>query len=460
MESETRPLNRSVPPEPGPEKSNVFPQWQTHVLPNGLTCLIYENHDAELVDMRLVIKSGSINDGKKYELANLTGKMLMQGTQTRSASEIAEEADRLGLDLHIGVSADRITVFEDVLTQYLEEGLALMADVVQHPRFDPKELAFLKELAQSQIQASRSDGSSLASRAYLKAIYQEHPYGNPPEGTQEALDVIQTDDLKDFYSTAFLPENAFMVIAGDVEPKTMLAKLSQAFESWKGSGPVQPEFKKPDLTQSSQVILTYQEGAVQSTLYVGHLSVQRKHPDFIPLYVMNMVLGGYFGSRLNMNLREKKGFTYSIHSRLSLKNLAGDFGITLKVRTDATLEAIEELISEVKALQEELVGEDELQAAKRYIVGSFHIQNETPEAIASRMLSLYFFGLPNDYYSTYAMQIEAVSAEDILRVAKTYLHPEALVISVAGNKDSLQEPLSRLGEVRCLDAEGHLIEKT
>jgi predicted Zn-dependent peptidase len=117
-------------------------------------------------------------------------------------------------------------------------------------------------------------------------------------------------------------------------------------------------------------------------------------------------------------------------------------------------------VSEVKALQEELVDEDELQAAKRYIVGSFHIQNETPEAIASRMLSLYFFGLPNDYYSTYARQIEAVSAEDILRVAKTYLHPEALVISVAGNKDSLQEPLSRLGEVRCLDAEGHLIKKT
>lgn len=455
MENFSTNLNREVAPKPGPQHSNVFPTWHTHTLPNGLTCLIYENHDAELVDLRLVIKSGSINDGEKYRLANLTAKMLLQGTKLRSASEIAEQADQLGIDLHVGAGADRMTVFEDVLTKYLDKGLELLADVVLNPTFLESELDFLRQLMLSQLQASRSDGSSLAAKSFKKAIFGEHPYGNPPEGTEESLNAISTDDLKTFYAQHFSPNNAFIVVAGDVQAGAMIKKIEGAFQHWHSKEIPHYKYMLPEINTEQQIILTHQEGAAQSTIYAGHLGVERNHPDFMALQVMNMILGGYFGSRLNMNIREQKGFTYSVHSGFNYKKEAGDFGITLKVRPEATLEAIYEIRSEVKRLQVQEVPEKELQSAKQFMIGSFHIHNETPEAIASRILAQHFYSLPKDYYQTYPDLVRQVSAKDVMRVAIDYLHPDKFIYSIASNSYNILPQLNKLGDVTSLDAKGN-----
>ncbi len=455
MKNHSTNFDRSKPPKPGSEKTVTFPEWIQRSLPNGLTCLIYENHDTELLDFRMVIRSGSSRDGQKYRLAYLTSKMLMQGTHSRSATDIAEQAERLGIDLHTGISADRITIYEDVMTKYIDEGLELFADVILNPSFPEKELSFLRGLSLSQLQASKADGSSLASKAFLKRVYETHPYGNPGDGTEESLNAITTQDLHTFYRQRFSPEHAFLIVAGDVDPDAIMRKLANAFGGWT-SKPMNPErFALPRLNSQQQIILTHQEGAVQSTIYVGHLCIQRNHPDFMALHVTNMILGGYFGSRLNMNIREDKGFTYSIHSRLSLKVLSGDFYITLKVRNNATLLAIEEIQNEIKRLQTTEVSEEELQAAKQYMIGSFHIQNETAEAIASRILTQHFFGLPKDYYARYQESVQNISAGDVLRVAQEYMHPESFIYSIACNVYDIVGDMKSLGEVVCYDKEGN-----
>ncbi|ACF14039.1 peptidase M16 domain protein [Chloroherpeton thalassium ATCC 35110] len=451
-------FNRTKPPAPEPESPVQFPEWHETQLSNGLKVLIYEEHSIPTVLLKLITKTGSIHDNDLYQLAGFTYTLLTHGTTSRSATQIADEIDFYGATLSSSAGFDKGTVSLNMMTKYLDEGLDLMADVVLNPTFPESELEFVRAQALSRLKASYAEADHLASDAFNKSVYQSHPYGNPSAGTEASLQAIQTADVKAFYEKYAAPNNAFLIVAGDVRIDDIVEKLEARFGAWQPK-PVEPvSYPTPSESNANKVTVVHKDGAVQSTIYVGHLGFKRNHPDYIAFSVMNMILGGYFGSRLNLNIREQKGFTYSIHSTLEGNKELGDFYVTVKVRNEVTREAIQEIMTELEKIRSEKVTEAELEAVKQYMTGMFVIRNESPAAIASRLLVTELYDLPKDYNQTYSQKVRAVTSDDVLAVAQKYLHPANAYIVLSGDAKAVAPSLSDFGEVSCLDAMGNKFE--
>jgi len=451
-------FDRTKPPASEPDSPVQFPEWHETQLSNGLKVLIYEEHSLPTVSLKLTSKTGSIHDNDLYRLASFTYTLLTHGTSSRTTTQIADEIDFYGATLSSSASFDKGTVSLNIMTKYLDEGLNLMADVVLNPTFPESELEFVRAQALSRLKASYSEADHLASDAVNKAIYQLHPYGNPSSGTEASLQAIQTADVKAFYEKYAAPNNAFLVVAGDVEIHEIVEKLEACFGSWKPKTIEAVSYPAPTENVGNKVVMVHKEGAVQSTIYVGHLGFQRNHPDHLAFSVMNMILGGYFGSRLNLNIREQKGFTYSIHSTLEGNKELGDFYVTVKVRNEVTREAIQEIMKEIEKIRSEKVTEAELEAVKQYMTGMFVIRNESPSAIASRLIITELYDLPKDYNQTYSQKVRAVTTDDVLAVAKKYLHPANAYIVLSGDAKAVAPSLADLGELTCLDAKGNKLE--
>ncbi|NTV47284.1 MAG: insulinase family protein, partial [Chlorobiales bacterium] len=339
--------------------------------------MIFEDHESPIAYVRLYTKTGSVNDGEKLRLASLTYSLLTHGTTTRTGAELADSIDFFGADLTSSAGMDQGNISLMIMTKYLDEGLDLMADIVLNPAFPDEEIEFLRSQAINRLHVSKSEPGRLATDAFMKAVYQNHPYGNPSVGTEAAINSITRKDIQDFYSTYSTPDNSFIVVAGDVDEKQILMKLERAFGNWQQQVVPVSQFSMPLTREKNHVVLVHKEGSVQSTLYIGHLCIQKNHPDFIKCHVMSTILGGYFGSRLNMNLREEKGFTYSIRSGLDGNKLLGDFYVSVQVRNEVTRMAIDEIFKEINRMVQEKVTEEELQVVKNYITGVSTIRNES-----------------------------------------------------------------------------------
>ncbi|MEP7234558.1 MAG: pitrilysin family protein [Ignavibacteriota bacterium] len=445
-------LDRSKPPQPGPITLIGFPKFITTKTPGGTPIYLVENHSQPLVSVTLYIRGGSAEDTLSTEgLAGMSAELLTKGTASRTATEIAEQIDFVGGSLGAGASSDSSTISTSVLTRFLPTALDLFADVTLNPAFAGAELDRAKLQRLAGIMQAKSDPGYLSETIFSRIVFDSHPYSLQSSGTEESIPSFTSESLRSHYLSIALPNNAFFVAAGDITESDLVSMLAARFEAWEAGSVKLSEVAAPKLQSSNRVAVVEKAQAVQSAIRVGHIGIPRKHNDYIACYVLNMLLGGYFNSRINLNLREKNGFTYGARSFFDTRKQTGAFAVSTEVRTEVTARAIEEIINELRLIGKTPVSNEELSMVKNYIIGSFPLSIETPQQVASRIATLALYGLAPDYYDTFRDTVAALTAEDLLRAAETYIHPDSVTIAASGDAKVLANDLRSFGDVEVYD---------
>jgi zinc protease len=451
-------IDRTKPPKPGPESKVKFPSYYEKTLPNGLKVIVIENHEQPIVYVSFVVKSGSTYDGELPGLASVTAELLTKGTKTRSATQIAEEIDFVGGSLNATASWDATNVSVLVLKKYLGVGVDILQDVVLNPTFPEEEIERVRTQRLASIKQSKAEAGYLAGVRFSKELFAGHPYANESGGNEESIQKMKRDDLVKFYQTHFIPNNSFIIFAGDITPSEALPLVEKYFGGWKKGKNPHKEFQTVKDVNQTKVVIVDKPGAVQSAIRIGHLGIDRKNKDYVKVYTLNTLLGGYFNSRINMNLRETHGYTYGASSFFDARIYPGPFIVSADVRNEVTDSSIAEVIKELKRIIDEPVPEDELKMAKDYIVGSFPLQIETPAQVASRVMTIEIYGLPKDFYDRFREEVKKITAKDIQETARKYLHADKLLIVVSGNSKQIKPVLEKFGPVVVYDADGNKIE--
>jgi zinc protease len=430
-------------------------------LKNGLQVLLYENHAVPLVGAELVIKTGA--DGNpidKAGLAELHAAMLEEGTKHRSATQIAEQLENLAAVLSVNSTLDSTRIHLNALAETLPQALDLMADIAISPAFKQQDLdrvrkGYLTELAQRQAAPG-----FIASNTVARTLYGEkHPWGQPAGGTEAVISKLGPKDLSRFHDTYVVPPNAVLTVSGDIKLDELQGLLEKTFGNWKGKVPKKQKLPEPPKTVRE--ILVVDHAGSQSRVSVGELMLTAADPDVVPMKTANYVLGGLFSSRLNMNLREDKAYSYGVFSGLSFNDRTGVFTSGGNIVAIHTPEAIVEMEKEYARFASGELTPEELNAAKSAYVRSLPSQLETNDAVASSLGTLALNGLPLDYYAKLPEQVNAVTAADIARVAKKYVTPEKWPVVVVGPYGQDKEKLEalKLGEVKVVQAPGSAPKK-
>ncbi|MGD0338694.1 MAG: pitrilysin family protein [Bacteroidota bacterium] len=448
---------QSVPPMPGIPKTTAFPQYFETTIANGLRLLVIEHHSLPIVSLRLVIRNGSLYDGSLPGLASMTGELLTKGTASRTAREIAEEIDFVGGQLASGSDWDANFVTLNILREHLDTGLCLMEDIALHPTFPHEEIDRLRDQRIATLLQKQDDPGFLADRVFAETVYDSHPYARQILGTKKSLTELHRDDLVQFHSTAYVPNNAILAVAGDISPVEAVDKVLAMCEKWKRKDIFPTRFPEISPMRTTQVVVVDKPGAVQSAIRMGHVGIARKSDDYIRTYVLNTLFGGYFQSRINQNLREAHGYTYGANSLFDARQYEGPFTVSVDVRNEVTDSAISEILYEMRRICTERIDESELSTVKSYIIGSLPLQIETPSQIASRAISIELYGLPKTFYSTLNENVAAITAIDLQDMAEKYFHPDTLAIIIAGDAKVVESLLKKFGSVTVIDAEGNLL---
>jgi zinc protease len=445
-------IDRSKPPQPGPITQITFPKFITTRTPDGTPVYLVENHEQPLVSVTLYLRNGSADDTPGREgLASMSAELLTKGTTSRTATQIAEQIDFVGGSLGAGSSWDATTISTSVLKRYLPTALDLFADVTLNPVFANEELGRAKLQRIANISQAKSDPGYLSETIFSKKVFASHPYGLEANGTEESVPEMTSELLKDHYLAISSSLNSFFVVAGDISEEELLSMLTRRFEGWR-STPSNPNISLvPSLDTKRIVAIVEKPQAVQSAIRVGHIGIPRNHKDYTACYVLNMLLGGFFNSRINQNLREKHGFTYGARSFFDARKQTGAFAVSTEVRTDVTARAVEEIIKELVLIRKEAVSEHELRTVKNYIIGSFPISIETPQQVAGRISTLALYALDADYYDRFRDSVSVLTREDLLRTAETYIHPDSVTIAISGDAKTLEHEMKVFGDVEAFD---------
>lgn len=454
---QTAKLDRSKPPKPGKIKTVLFPRYFEKELENGFKFFVVENHEQPIISMNLVVRTGSTYDAALPGLASVTAELLTKGTKTRTATQIAEEIDFVGGSLSSSADWDASRASVTVLKKHLDVGLSILSDVVLNPTFPDSEIARVRDQRLASLKQSKAEPSYLADTRMAAVVFGNHPYGNPAGGTEKSVTAMNRSDFLKFHTTAYLPNNAFIVVAGDITPAEVVAKIESAFGSWqRATAPVQ-EFPVVKGLNGAKVAIVDKAGAVQSAIRVAHLGIAKNDKDFIKLNVLNTLFGGYFNSRINLNLREKHGYTYGATSIFDARKLPGPFVISVDVRNEVTDSAIVEILEELKRLQDEPISSDELKMVKNYLIGMFPLQIETPAQVAAGVINIELYGLPKSYYNTYRTKVGAITSRDLQAAAGRYVHPENIAIVISGNSEAIKAAVNKFGPVEIFNADGEAL---
>ena len=448
---------RNEHPQAGVASKLSLPVPKRFKLSNGLTVLLVEQHNLPVVAMNLQVLSGSeANPANKPGLASFMADMLDEGTNKRSALQIADEAAQIGATLTTGSGSDAAWVNTRVLKKNLDAAFDLMADVALNPSFPQKEIDRVRSNRLTRVRQQRDNPNALADRALRNAIYgSAHPYGYVELGTQESVSSITRDDMLNFWKAGFVPGNAALVVAGDVTETELRAMAEKYFGKWSGkSAPV--HLPDAGLSTTRQILLLDKPGAPQTALRIGHVGVARSNPDYVPLEVMNLSLGGLFTSRINQNLREKNGYTYGAFTFFDYRRGQGPFVTATGVRTDVTAPAVREIFKEIDGVRATRLSDDELKRIKDAFARSLAGRFETTDQTVLSISDSFIYDLPLDFYNTLPARIDAVTASDVQRVAEKYLKPDAMVIVAVGDRSKIEPELQKLnlGAIERRDLDG------
>ncbi len=446
-------------PRPGPARPLVLATPTSATLSNGLTLILNERPGLPIVAASLVIKAGSdANPVEKSGLASFVAAMLDEGTQTRGALEIADEVARLGATLNTGSTMDATTISVRSLSKNFGATLDLMADVALRPSFPADEIERQRASRLGQLVQQRDNPGQVAAQVMAVALYgSRHPYGYTEIGTEAATKSITREEMLEFWRRNFVPNSAALVVAGDISMADLRARAEKAFGAWARGTPVRPVLGTPDTTRA-KVIVVDMPGTPQTQLRVAGIGAARSTPDFRALQVMNNALGGLFSSRINMNLREQHGYSYGANSGFAFRRGAGPFTVAAGVRTDATGPAVGEIFKEITGMTTAPMTDEELQKAKDALANSLPGAFETGLNTVNSFSNIFIYDLGLDYYSTYAKEVHAVTAQQALDVARRYVVPERLVVIAVGDRSAIEADLTKLnlGALEIRDAEGRI----
>jgi len=441
--------DRTALPKAGPAPTFKLPPIHRRTLSNGMRVLVVEKHEFPSVNVNVMFPVGRSSDpAEKLGLAGLLAAVWDEGTTSRTADQIADELANIGASLFVSSDWDMSAVRLYTLKRPLGKALDIFADVLQNPAFPEPELERQRNIALGRLIQARNEPVVLATLAAGATLYGEnHPYGRPQYGTPKSLKAVARDDLAAFYRARIRPDRATLIAVGDVTPEEIVLSLEKALAGWKSVGsPEEPKFPAIPAARPSRVTLVDKPGAAQSVICVCQVGTSRNSPDYFPLVVMNSIFGGQFSSRLNMNLRENKGYTYGARTMFEWRvRQPGPFVATASVQTAVTAPALVEFLKEFHGIVgKRPVTAGELEFNKDYLTRGYPAGFETPGNIASQLETLVQFHLPDDYFNTVVPKITAVTDADVLRAAKQHLDPAHLDVIVVGDRAKIESSLRAL----------------
>lgn len=430
-------------PGAGAPKTFQFPTAATKTLPNGLRVFVVSDHaEPSIAAQLLIMSAGSIQDSPSNPgIAEMAANMLTQGTEKRSAKDIAEAIDFVGGSLGASAGKDATTVSLNIVKKDLDLGFDLMSDVVLHPAFQADELDRQRQQLLSGLEQEYQDPDYLASVAFARVVYSGSPYGLPGEGTAETVQKFDRDQLAKFYVANYAPNQSFLAITGDITPEQAFAAAEKYFGAWPKVSSTAAVPPAPTAQTGQHIWLIDKPDAVQTQIRAGKLGIRRGDPNYIPVEVMNRIFGGGYNSRLNTEVRIKKGLTYGANSTFSPHRYTGAFLVGTYTRTAATVETTKLVVDLVSQMSTGDVTPQEMNFARDYLAGVYPIQSETAEQVAGRILTVAAFDLPADYNSTYPDKIRSVTSAQVKAMAQQYLSTKDFDIVLVGNVSAFRDAL-------------------
>ena len=426
-------------------------------LSNGLTVLILEDHRLPGVLAQLHIRSaGALFEPPKLPgLASATAQMLREGTHKRTSRQIAEQLDRLGASAGAGSNFGSLeTVFTaSGLSENFDAWFALALEILLHPSFPAAELNQLKEQAKVQLRQQRATPRFLASERFNRAVFGNHPAA-VITSTLESINALTPALLAKWHRERYLPQDSILAIAGDVYPSELLPKLEKWLAGWRGVRGDQDMPHNPVPASTKNIYLVDRPNSVQTTLVLGNIAIDRRSKDFVPMVVMNHLLGGGPAARLFLNLREEKGYTYGAYSSFAAAEYPGPWSAGTSVRTEVTEGALTEVFNEIRRIRDTQVSEMELAATKRAVIARFALALEQPARVLGFALTRKLYDLPEDYWDNYPAMVEAVTADEVNRVARRYLNPDTMQVVAIGDARKIKQALEKFGSLEVYNSDG------
>ena len=437
--------DRSRLPVPGAARPFHFPPIVKSVLGNGLGVWTLGHASIPVITMSLLIRRGAADDPAGREgLAAISIDMLDEGSGDRSAIEIHESLSRFGAQLDSDIGADGTVITVTCLNRFLGPALSLLADIVARPSLREHDFERVRQLRLHRVTQLRDMPGAVADRAFVRLLYGAHPYGHTPLGSEASLSALSIDDVRAFHAQMIRPGDATLVISGDCDHDTVERLARETLGGWSGPGSAAPP-RAPELPQPSRLNVIPRPGAPQSELRIGQVAAARNTPDYHALVAANMVLGGQFVSRINLNLREEKGLTYGARTSFDFRRMAGPFSLQVSVQTAGTAEAIHESLDEIAAIRgARPVTAAELEMGVAALTRGYARNFETAEQLGRAAVQLALYDLPDDYFDTFVPMIEQVTPTEITRVTSEYLDPSKLTTLIVGDYDSIGRDLGRL----------------
>lgn len=442
-------IDRTKKPAPDPAPAASFPDYKTETLPNGLKVFVIEDDRKPTLTFRLVVRSGSIFDGAKTGTADFVAELLNRGTAKRDAAAFALETDSIGMALAAEAGPDSIGVSAGGLTKYTGKILDLFTDAVFHAAFPAEQFAKIQRKSLSALEEEKQQPAKLAAKLTGKVLYGDHPYG--AYLTPAAVQAITRDDLVAFHREHFVPNNSTLAIVGDVKTADILAEIKRAFADWKPGDPKRVKRPAPPELRGVTIHLLDRPGSVQSNIVIARPGPPRANPDTPELNILNATLGGGFSGRLFQNLREKHGWTYGAYSSFSMLKHGGAFQAQAETRNEVTAPAVIETLKELARLGDERIPEDEIALQRQYNIGNYLLSLESSARTAQRVQDIDLYGLPADFYKTYARRMAETKPAQVQALAKKHLNPADLAIIVVGEAKDVRPTLEKIGTVIVYD---------
>ncbi|HYL09610.1 MAG TPA: pitrilysin family protein [Candidatus Acidoferrales bacterium] len=447
----------AVPPL-APERPVIWPPRKRTRLANGLEVVLVESHTIPKFSGELFLRSGNAAvAGQAVGLADMTAAVVRTGTARRVSRQIEEDLRRMGANLSTGAGADTSAISFEGLVEFSEPLLELVSELAQQASFPPAEFERERRQAIEALRIERTTPEFLAGERLRKTLFGDHPYAlvSPTEAQVQAY---RREELLWVYREHYRPGNALLVLVGDYRAEQMLEQVEKVFGSWPSGRVPATRPPAPLAPCGRRVYLVHIPGAVQAQILAGCLAITRKNPDWIRLGLANCIYGGAFNSRLVMNIREQKGYTYSPRSTVHALRQHGYFTIHAAVRNDVVAATLAEMFYELDRMRALPVPEDELADARNYLSGVFSLGLGTQDGLLSQLSTVYLHELPEDYLENYRERVRALTSEDVLAAARKYFNSANAQIVVVGDRTQVESQAALFGEMRVYDAQGNVLE--
>ncbi|NOX89998.1 MAG: insulinase family protein [Calditrichaeota bacterium] len=455
----TEQIDRNQIPKPAQPRPFNFPGFEKDRLSNGLNVIVAPKANFPLINILLHIDISPLDDQQGAEgQANLLSYLILEGTKNLTNEQIAQNFERIGAQYNTHLSWTGFFFELNILKQHLEPGFALFSELIRSSVFPQNEFQRIKqETLIDRLQILDMPGR-LANEHLLRQLFPDHRYGLPIEGLENTIQNIQPEQIIALYKDRFHNRNATLIFTGNITMQEAFKVTNSFFSDWgKKDTALKTEGSFPN-PQKPEVLLLHKPNAAQTEVRIGQFIPPRNHPDFFKIKLMNEIFGGYFLSRLNLNLREKHGFTYSVHSQLIYRPEIGILSVSAAIQNEFVFNALEEIFKETERMRSEGVTAQELENARGYLIGVFPTAFETIDQISDALANIITFNLPDDYYRTFRENLARVSKEEVLEAAQKYLQPENMQVVLVGDRTKIEEKLGQKYRVKIIDPSGKLSE--